>query len=1211
MHEVFDGALSARLTLDDANRVRSINHDVYWESGEASARDTALRYLRAVADTFDVPQSQLLHAHQAVNYLEPEARDTEYRLAEEKTLLDATTEGFYQTYLNVPVWASGVSVTVKSNPMRVVAAANTSLDKVEAEMPSEEAISRYRELFRSAAQDQPPAGFADEQPRGTESGAYVADLVGGKATGRRGRTADAPEAEARRAARLLSGRFFIYRFDPAERVAKPEGVPDQPAREDLPDLAGGSILGTEPTLPLPPVDDRIRAGQDYLVAELVMFYPTVQWGDVNWRLLVEVETGSILYLRSLAAHVNGLVFNADPISESGNAANLPSSTSAVLNTFRDDVALLNLDAPSGGTQALKGSRARVAEVEAPTVAAPTQPAGNDFDYDARTNNFAAVNAYYHVDRFFNLVENLGFPLATYFDGTVFPVRVDHRGLGTAINAHCVGTATGIDHLCYALADTTDTTNPIGIAADWRVHLHELGGHGILEDHVGGPNFGFSHSAGDSLAVILSDPDSIAPDRFVLAPFVPVVARRHDRTPAAGWGWGGVNDVGGYSSEQILSTTLFRVYRSLGGDSADVNRRRFAARYMTYLVLRTVGTLTPATNPPNALAFANAMIATDPLNWTSEGVFGGAYGKVIRWSFEKQGLFQAPGAPTPVTTAGQPPLVDVYIDDGRAGEYQFQPVHWHTTTIWNRLAADGLPTHQEPALGATNFIYVKIKNRGTQQAQNIVVYGYHTKPMAGLLWPNDFTAFATASINVGTLNANNSEEKIVGPFQWVPNLNAYGHDCVLMIATATGDASNIDQFTAGEVIPEWRLVPNDNNIGQRNVYPVPGGGSLEGLMAGLHGFPFWVGNPNPGRAMIDIDVKLPPILAERGWRLSFEGLGSNRFPLASTKQRQLTIQLHPGAAFERSAVDQAADRDIVLTARADGSVIGGMTYRLDPEIVRSSSNASSSTAGPRRAFGCGRSPWTSASTTSAAEAPSPAGPAGHVGRPDLCPGIGVRRCERARRSGRRRVMTTVAHGSRDVPGQRPGAPIHAVRCPSHGLRSGRVGQQAARREGPMRTKAEQLAAIRADQRFWRQLAAEVGPDRYAEPGPMGEWSFGDLAGHLAGWRDRTIARLEATARGEPEPAPPWPADLEDDDGDGTFTINDWIHRQHAGRSPEQLIADYDASYDRLHAVLEALPDATLSDPSAFPWAEGPLLDADFTAHLHEEHVPGVRAWLSEG
>ena len=160
---------------------------------------------------------------------------------------------------------------------------------------------------------------------------------------------------------------------------------------------------------------------------------------------------------------------------------------------------------------------------------------------------------------------------------------------------------------------------------------------------------------------------------------------------------------------------------------------------------------------------------------------------------------------------------------------------------------------------------------------------------------------------------------------------------------------------------------------------------------------------------------------------------------------------------------------------------------------------------------------------------------------------------------------------------------------------------------MGTKSEQLAAIRADQRFWRDLAAEVGSDRYAEPGPMGDWSFGDMAGHLLGWRNRSITRIEAAARGEPEPAPPWPSSA-DDAMDDDETINAWMHEQHAGRSPAELVAAYDASYDRLAAAIERLPDEAASDPDAFPWIGGPLVDADFTDHLHEEHVPTVRAWL---
>ena len=47
---------------------------------------------------------------------------------------------------------------------------------------------------------------------------------------------------------------------------------------------------------------------------------------------------------------------------------------------------------------------------------------------------------------------------------------------------------------------------------------------------------------------------------------------------------------------------------------------------------------------------------------------------------------------------------------------------------------------------------------------------------------------------------------------------------------------------------------------------------------------------------------------------------------------------------------------------------------------------------------------------------------------------------------------------------------------------------------------------------------------------------------------------------------------------------------------------------LVAILESVPDDRLTDPDAIPWLGGPLGDVDFTDHLHDEHVPSVRAWL---
>ena len=240
-------------------------------------------------------------------------------------------------------------------------------------------------------------------------------------------------------------------------------------------------------------------------------------------------------------------------------------------------------------------------------------------------------------------------------------------------------------------------------------------------------------------------------------------------------------------------------------------------------------------------------------------------------------------------------------------------------------------HQPAIEGQTNYAYVKIKNRGTSVAANVTVKGYHSLPGAGLTWPSDFTAMSPAAGHVAaSVPANSAGEVTLGPFEWVPNVNAFGHDCVLMIASVSGDPSNVDNFAPGETIAEWRLVPNDNNIGQRNVQLVPGTGP-ESLLAGLDAAVFFAGNPFNRRATMQLDVDLPELLRATGWRIRFRGVESGKFLLEPGEKRQITIELVPGRGFTSEEIEAARQRDIGVTLRADGMVIGGMTYRLDPAL----------------------------------------------------------------------------------------------------------------------------------------------------------------------------------------------------------------------------------------------------------------------------------------
>lgn len=398
MKTTYDPSIKATLTLDDAGRIRGINHlDEYREIERLRGREAAAAYVREMAGKLNIAREQLQSLEQSVSYLDPQEKGVEYRFSEEKVLFDSATFAYCQTYLNTPVWVAGVSATIKQAPTRVVAATDTSEQGIDARMPSAEALERYRRLFATA--EKIDASPSQPRPRRVEAPAVPSSDLLPEIVGKAAKASKAvkdPEA----AARLIRGRFFIYRYDPATRTQ------DHPHSVDQP------LCGTPPTLPLPPVPKSIRDGGWYLVAELIFRLP-YNGHRMNWRVLVEVETNTILYLRALTSGINGLVFTYDPITSSGTATNTADKSNAVLNPHRDNEPLANLNPPTGtpSTQSLQGTWATLTEIETPTVGAPTRPAGSDFDiWDVRTNQFSAVNAYYHTDRFFRLVADLGFSL---------------------------------------------------------------------------------------------------------------------------------------------------------------------------------------------------------------------------------------------------------------------------------------------------------------------------------------------------------------------------------------------------------------------------------------------------------------------------------------------------------------------------------------------------------------------------------------------------------------------------------------------------------------------------------------------------------------------------------------------------------------------------------------------------------------------------------
>src|SRR5215207_6310231 len=152
MKTIYNPDRKAHISQDEQGKVRHIRHSQeYWESEDNIPRVSAERYLNEWAETLQVPQEQLLNLSEKVSFYDPREQGVEYQLDEEKYLFDSTTIGYYQTFLNTPVWRRGLSVKIKQNPNRVVGSTNNSEDNIYGKLPDAETIERYKAIFRQAA----------------------------------------------------------------------------------------------------------------------------------------------------------------------------------------------------------------------------------------------------------------------------------------------------------------------------------------------------------------------------------------------------------------------------------------------------------------------------------------------------------------------------------------------------------------------------------------------------------------------------------------------------------------------------------------------------------------------------------------------------------------------------------------------------------------------------------------------------------------------------------------------------------------------------------------------------------------------------------------------------------------------------------------------------------------------------------------------------
>jgi len=680
-------------------------------------------------------------------------------------------------------------------------------------------------------------------------------------------------------------------------------------------------------------DNQPREGQYYLAWDMTV---TTENPTHLWRVLVDAMTGQLINVIDLLQYATGnaQVFDPNPIVTSGNTSLRHNSAAATLNGERVSMTVDRLNAAdASGNLHLDGSYIHMQEAESPTIAEPTSSTGN-FAFSFDDNHFLDAMTYFHIDRFQDYVQSI----LGLTNSANYSIPADPEGLSGVDNSHYVPGGSGTGRIAFGGGIVpVPSTNPVPDAADAMVILHEYG-HAIQDNVNPGfnnPVSGVGEGFGDFLAAVYYDNHAnpsatrgrmMSWDSEMGTGSWP--GRRYDRTfnfDDPQYTTQGDNHLTG----ELWCTTMFELYRKLGGDSVYPGVKAGARDLAIRLHLMA--------NPNVPASGATAQQMGQQIE-AADGVLGGTPA-VVRWRYAN-GLHKKVIYDTfrrRHLSGYSDKAVDVYINDGREGGYGsasgndlfaenlWDENYWDTQDIWVKTspyanaaaqAAGGPADHVEPPVNSTAYLYVRVKNIGTNAGGSgpITVKAFHCLPGMGLVWPTGWTATDTPSLNVTNISPGLSNGVVVGPFPWTPT--EVGHECMLVIVECANDKAVTQDLLATDVVPHSDLVPFDNNIAQRNLAPT----MAKGQMA--RGF--YINNPfsEPKTITLHFDSSLP-----QGWQWRTNLPSIEEIPLGPRERHWVEVIIDQAEGQEVTEFERS--QGLTVTGTIDDHVIGGMTFYIAP------------------------------------------------------------------------------------------------------------------------------------------------------------------------------------------------------------------------------------------------------------------------------------------
>jgi hypothetical protein len=503
----------------------------------------------------------------------------------------------------------------------------------------------------------------------------------------------------------------------------------------------------------------------------------------DFQVIVDATSGEVLYLKALSERVRAdfLVYLPDPVTESGDATLDMNSTNAALNPFLHPVKA-EISSASGGPYELKGDLVECrGNLDPPDTNPPSNNAAAEFKFDATAPEFLYANAYYWLDSIARYFALAGVPVATvHVDPQASETRF--RGSTYPVEIHC---------------EEVDVAD----AADMSVMIHEYV-HAVYQwlgrDH-GGSSSGYEHSVCDAVPAIFRDRFNVNPAGYGRTDTFPWDNNVNDQWDAersldrgekfnAGYAYGLV------LRNSMLATAFWDAYIGIGGSSASAEVRAVAGDELVETLLGMIQITTDA-DSDDPVKIAKNCINADMART------GGLYGKVLNDAFVERGLWL-------------PPAIDLMIRDHPKDR------GWHPSTqlrlqspdIWVRNNPSHPELgHQRPIAGQTNYVYVRVHNRGVRAAPQSAfdVAVARSDSVTGRIHSKDFQLVGTLEIKTPVAAGGWVR---VGPLPWTPTTVGKTR----LSAVVHGAPDPAIPMTLIRPVRHNRLVRLDNNVAKRDV-----------------------------------------------------------------------------------------------------------------------------------------------------------------------------------------------------------------------------------------------------------------------------------------------------------------------------------------------------------------------------------------------------------